>query len=339
MDARNLGWEGEIFKKIYPKSSKGGCRACNSIIPAGKCGSHLGTCDRIGKYIVNEQNVEGSKGYILHLKSKTRGKIYWMTVAAPNTATLLNLDEFMRQVWFQCCAGHYSTFSGTQRPRRSLGKSLNLDNLLNDEGKSQFTYTFDFADSCEIVGEIILKIDSPVLPTNQIMVLMRNVEPTIYCYNCYTNRRLKKLAPFYKADYRGFYKPFCAYCLPKKRKRPQDENTGSNVVTEEVEEDDDDDERPGSWSARKFYNSPRTGDCCYDGPAEISQENFVYNPDGRRSDQNPQDLETDEFDDADDDELSAYGLTPNPTRFRQWCKENFPQNYNRPIPNFNNWNL
>lgn len=92
------------------ETSSGICRFCDSEIEKGKMTQHLRYCKQ--RKASNEAANSGAKQQtrLFHiLVEGTYQPMYWMHLEIPASATLYDLDGFLRAVWLECC-DHLSEF-------------------------------------------------------------------------------------------------------------------------------------------------------------------------------------------------------------------------------------
>ncbi len=72
---------------------------------------HLAACEKRQAAIKREsQDTKAKKGKLFHLQVEgTYAPMYWMHIEMPASATLAQLDTFLRDIWLECC-GHLSQF-------------------------------------------------------------------------------------------------------------------------------------------------------------------------------------------------------------------------------------
>ncbi len=88
--------------------SEGVCRFCLKKFSGAGMGRHLLTCKT--RKEKNKLEFKGRKKYkIYHLKI-SGSKWYWLHIDIPASATLMDLDNFLRGIWLECC-GHLSAFT------------------------------------------------------------------------------------------------------------------------------------------------------------------------------------------------------------------------------------
>ncbi|MCM1046496.1 MAG: hypothetical protein NC417_13400 [Candidatus Gastranaerophilales bacterium] len=90
------------------KQTKGKCKYCGKEYTFSYMNKHLSTCEERKKKLTEET---GSKkcGYFELAVYAKYDKNYWLFVEMKDTATLKDLDCFLRDIWVECC-GHLSAF-------------------------------------------------------------------------------------------------------------------------------------------------------------------------------------------------------------------------------------
>jgi len=165
--------------------SKGKCSFCGTAFTGTGMARHLGPCreKHAGK------DVSGPRKLFYHIA--VRGRYlpeYWMHLDVSASATLDDLDGFLRDTWLECC-GHLSAFSiaGVQYFPSDYdspdAESMNvrLDDVL--EPGLSFLHEYDFGTTTELS---LKAISQPALPPTRaaVRVLARNDAPLISCQKC-----------------------------------------------------------------------------------------------------------------------------------------------------------
>src|SRR5688500_11734231 len=90
------------------KISQGVCSFCNKTVGQNMIAKHLATCPErqaaIGK--TPEGKTRNTKLFDLFVDG---GNPYWLYIEIPADALLKHLDQFLRDIWLECC-GHMSAF-------------------------------------------------------------------------------------------------------------------------------------------------------------------------------------------------------------------------------------
>jgi hypothetical protein len=200
---------------------------------------HLQACKARKQAIGAEANAEER---LFHLAvAGTYASDYWMHLEIPAAATLQDVDQFLRDVWLECC-GHLSMFRihdiryqcmmfddggwGTRDPNMeiALGKVLTTG--------LQFSYEYDFGSTTDLVLKVVGERRGVAPKGSPVRVLARNEPPDLRCELCGR--------PAAWIDIFGEYVLFCEACR---------------------------EERLADERIMPLVNSPRTGVCGYVGDA------------------------------------------------------------------------
>jgi hypothetical protein len=93
------------------QASTGQCNLCGSTLSKSGMTRHLQACLRRASVEKSPQERSKKKARAFHIVTEGRYEPdYWMHLMIPATATLEDLDMFLRQTWLECC-GHLSAFS------------------------------------------------------------------------------------------------------------------------------------------------------------------------------------------------------------------------------------
>lgn len=86
--------------RVLLSSGSGQCRICGGVYTATGMTSH------IKKHIARSKETSGY--YVIRIDAG-RGNPFWMYVAAEDSITFGEIDQFLRSMWLECC-GHPSHF-------------------------------------------------------------------------------------------------------------------------------------------------------------------------------------------------------------------------------------
>ncbi|MGR3911751.1 MAG: hypothetical protein QRY71_00355 [Candidatus Rhabdochlamydia sp.] len=165
--------------------TKGACTGCKEILTPGRGEAHLLKCKETLQLLQSGEKLE--EGYIIRISWVEEPNVYWMFVAVPKTLALIDLDDFLREIWLECC-GHMSeftilgkeyvshTYSGS--PSKVMKKHLGE---IVFEGL-EFEYTYDMGSSTYLLLKVLEAIDAT--PSHQVTLLMRNDPPPFVCEKC-----------------------------------------------------------------------------------------------------------------------------------------------------------
>lgn len=91
--------------------SNGTCAYCKETFPKNVIKRHLNTCkERQAAQEAANQKSRAKKERLFHLLVEGRGlPMYWLHLEVPASAKLADLDQYLRDIWLECC-GHLSAF-------------------------------------------------------------------------------------------------------------------------------------------------------------------------------------------------------------------------------------
>lgn len=177
--------------------SRGTCALCGAQYSKPGMTRHLETCqqrDRAeGK---TEESQTTQKTSVFHVLIEGRSlPMYWLHLAITSETTLATLDQFLRDIWLECC-GHLSAFEiGGLRytvdasiyedewwGRRHKHMRFRLDEVFY-VGQT-YSYEYDFGSTTELTIKVISQRE--VMTQNEpIRVLARNNPPSpVFCDSC-----------------------------------------------------------------------------------------------------------------------------------------------------------
>lgn len=202
--------------------TKGFCKYCGKEYTRAGMLKHLSTC-------VERKKVSGAEkesGYFELVITAKYDKDYWLIVEMKDTASFRELDQFIRDIWVECC-GHLSAFYINGETYKALPDSdsfwggtshsmdISLKNLLT-EGM-RFTYRYDFGSTTELEVNVQSYCYGEKKEEN-ITILSRNHPPVILCSICG-----EKSAQWVNPE--GFFGgiPFlCDECLERLEEDPEE---------------------------------------------------------------------------------------------------------------------
>jgi hypothetical protein len=226
----------------------GTCSFCDGTFTTRTIKRHLTNCvkrQEIGAKAAHSKKTKVLPLYQLQVEGLGFFGKYWMYIELPADATLRNLDQFLRDVWLECC-GHLSAFeiAGQRYSVSPMNDpffgvpELSMAAKLNDIAQpgAKFDYEYDFGTTSELTLKVVSEREGP--RTNRaVQVLARNAPPEVQCEGC-------KQAPATE---------ICTECVYS---GPEDPALFCEACAEEHEHDD---------MFLPLVNSPRTGLCGYTG--------------------------------------------------------------------------
>lgn len=220
------------------KQSVGNCMFCGSEMSKGALTRHLSTCEKRQAVITDADAKKGGSQQIFHLQVQDAYKPeFWLHLEVNGTATLSDLDHYLRAIWLECC-GHMSRFSISGWSGREMPFGRKIEQVFS--AGEVVTHIYDFGSSSETLIKRVNVREGQPLTRNPIFLMARNNMPEALCSIC--------------------GKPATGYCV--------------QCLIEEGEWfflcDTHRDEHPHTdyGDPMPLVNSPRVGICGYDGPAE-----------------------------------------------------------------------
>lgn len=103
---------------------------------------------------------------------------YWLHLKVAGNARLEALDQFLRDIWLECC-GHLSAFSykGTE-----LAMERKLSDILSPG--IELLHEYDFGTPTELLVKVLGEHKGPMEKNIPVEILSRNEAPEILCDEC-----------------------------------------------------------------------------------------------------------------------------------------------------------
>ena len=248
-------------------NSEGKCKFCGKTFAKAGINRHLATH-------LKEKTMGSKSGNSFLVKVETCKRYgttpYFLSLWIDGGSTMKNLDDFLRDIWLECC-GHMSAFIDPEiRNRRSgMFGMFGMMNKFEDEDEDEdeneddfdmdefpgqipmskkakdvlykgkvLDYEYDFGSTTKLTITVIEQY--PMNANQKIDLLSRNESPKIVCTIC-GKAVATQICPY--CCY-GDMEAFCDKCAPKH--------------TKDCEDFDDESSLP-------IVNSPRMGVCGYEG--------------------------------------------------------------------------
>lgn len=214
--------------------SKGKCSFCKSLISKSVMTRHLQACKER-----KESEKDKNKNYFHIVVEGTHHREYWVHLEVLDTSKLITLDNFLRDLWLECC-GHLSMFTiDGIKYSSDLGCIEEFDDeSMNISLKKvlctglTFSYEYDFGSTTDLRLKVVDEREISGRK-DSITILARNEPPEILC-SC--GKKATKICCQCIYEGKGWH---CAKCAKKHR-------CGEEMFSPVV-------------------NSPRTGVCGYCG--------------------------------------------------------------------------
>jgi hypothetical protein len=220
------------------KQTQGKCVYCNREMTRGGLAKHLKTCPQRQEAIKAADQGSGQDQPLYHLQvQEAWGGDYWLHLEMKGTATLKELDRYLRVIWLECC-GHLSQFSIGGWNGDEIAKSRRVEQVF--EPGVELTHIYDFGTSSETLVKVVDVRRGKPLTRHAIFLMARNEPLEAKCTQCGEPASWLCLECIYELDEEGL---LC------------DEHARDHPHTDYGE-------------PRLLVNSPRVGMCGYVGPAE-----------------------------------------------------------------------
>jgi len=241
--------------------SVGKCIFCGKEFAKAGISRHLTSCK--ARQAKNEEVAVGSKGKpvpLYHLAILgTYANMYWMHLEMPASAKLGTLDQFLRDMWLECCGHlsqfivgniHYSVMPNDDADFGYFGfaarfeeKSMNFALSKAVKPGDTFHHEYDFGTTTDLTLKVMAE-HIGVPHTKDIFIMSRSEAPAITCEIC----KQKPATHICSDCYYDEPNWFCADCAKKAS------------------------EEDGDKYFLPVVNSPRVGQCGYTGDVEWEQD-------------------------------------------------------------------
>ncbi len=176
-----------------PRStSSGNCLLCGKSYRKSGVTRHLQSC--IAKTGLPGESSPPVPGIHLFVEDDYRPD-YWLHLAIPAATQLQELDQYLRDVWLECCWHLSSFFIGRAEYKWQIFEmddllaafqNRELHTMAADLGlvappRTEFAYWYDYGTTTELTLRSLGEIDGV---SNEIRVLARNDAPAIACVIC-----------------------------------------------------------------------------------------------------------------------------------------------------------
>ena len=160
--------------------SRGTCTYCGQVVAKGGVGKHLAACDERRAAIAKAEDGGGAET-LLHLRVQDEASgAFWLDLEMRGSATLKQLDAYLRAIWLECC-GHLSRFSAG-RWDGQVGMQRRAEDVFG-EGVT-LTHTYDFGSSSYTLVKLAGTRTGAPTTKRPIALLARNLMPEAACIRC-----------------------------------------------------------------------------------------------------------------------------------------------------------
>jgi hypothetical protein len=216
----------------------GTCAYCGEVITKRGVAKHLDICPKRQEMLVAAEASSRPMETLWHLRVQDAyNKDFWLDLEMAGSASLDTLDKYLRAIWLECC-GHLSKFTIGGWGGMDVGKARKANSTF--EPGLVLRHLYDFGTTSETDIKVVGFREGNATTKHPIALLARNLMPEAACQEC------GQLAKW-----------LCIECL-------YEEDKSGYLCDEHVEEHPHED----YGEPMPLVNSPRTGMCGYEGPAE-----------------------------------------------------------------------
>lgn len=214
------------------------CTFCGERITKRGSYKHVNKCQKWQEALVAAvaSNRSEKRLWLLRIED-AHNKDFWLNLEMIGSASLEKLDEYLRAIWLECC-GHLSEFTIGGWGGQEIGEKNKADAVF--EPGLVLRHLYDFGTTSETDIKVIGFREGKPMTKHPITLLARNRKPEGVCQECGQ-----------EANW------LCFECLI------EDETSGFLCDAHAEEHPHEDYGEP-----ILLVNSPRTGMCGYEGPAE-----------------------------------------------------------------------
>lgn len=220
------------------RENPGTCAYCGEIIPKRSVARHLDKCPKRQDAIASAEVSSRPPEALWHLRVQDAyDKDYWLDLEMVGSASLDKLDKYLRAIWLECC-GHLSMFTIGGWHGDEIGRSRKANAIFKPG--LVLRHLYDFGTTSETDIKVIGSRKGKATSRHPIALLARNQMPEAVCQECGQPANWLCIECLYESDNTGYL------CDEHMEEHPH-YNYGEPMPV---------------------VNSPRTGMCGYDGPAE-----------------------------------------------------------------------
>jgi len=176
----------ERYKMTAKQKSTGKCCFCGGEFGKSVMAKHIKSCDK-RRESVKKAKAGPAKTFLIRAEGRYQPE-YWLLLGVKADARLKDLDNFLRDIWLECC-GHMSSFQieGIEYgidPTGEFGmESMNtpIEKVL--ETGTKFYHQYDFGSTTELALKVITEQQGSKADKS-VKLLARNNSPEINCQLC-----------------------------------------------------------------------------------------------------------------------------------------------------------
>jgi hypothetical protein len=216
----------------------GTCTYCGEVVTKRSVTKHLEKCPKRLETLQITASSDRPVETLWQLRIQDAyDKDFWLDLEMNGSASLDKLDKYLRVIWLECC-GHLSKFTIGGWSGMDVGKARKADSIF--EPGLVLRHLYDFGTTSETDIKVVGLREGKPTSKHPIALLARNQMPEAVCQECGQPAKWLCIECLYEEDKSGYL------CDEHVEEHPH-ENYGEPMP---------------------LINSPRTGMCGYEGPAE-----------------------------------------------------------------------
>ena len=154
------------------KQTRGKCAFCGREMTRSGLTRHLEACTERKEAIEAADQARGNEQPLYHLVARDAwGGDYWLHLEMNGSATLTNLDRYLRAIWLECC-GHLSQFSIGGWSGNEIPMSRQIQRVFTPG--LELTHIYDFGTSSETLVKVVEVREGKLLTSHPIVLMARN---------------------------------------------------------------------------------------------------------------------------------------------------------------------
>lgn len=170
------------------QTSQGECVFCKNVFGKQGMKRHVDACAERAK-VFSSPTKKGKRGKLLHLIIEGEYlPMYWLHIEISTMAALQHLDQFLRDIWLECC-GHLSAFDFAGQRYSSYPMTEYSEQDMTSKIGTLFSkgikarYDYDFGSTTRLVIKYASEREGNYAGLQPI-VMARNLPPEIKCEVC-----------------------------------------------------------------------------------------------------------------------------------------------------------
>ncbi|UCC89593.1 MAG: hypothetical protein JSV81_09855 [Anaerolineales bacterium] len=164
------------------QETRGKCAFCGQELTRDGLAKHLSACSERQIAIEGANRRPGKVQTLHHLQVQDAWQgDYWLHVEMRASATLADLDDYLRAIWLECC-GHLSQFCVGGWDGKKIAKRRQVKEVF--EPGVELTHIYDFGTTTMTLIKGVAMREGKALTPRPIALMARNEPPQVECIEC-----------------------------------------------------------------------------------------------------------------------------------------------------------